>query len=102
MIGQRFDVFVSYNGDNRTQAEDIAIEMRNLGLRVWFDRWELRPGQPWLKGIYKALGESNSTVLLIGSSGIGDWQKTEAMEALQNYVRDGWPVISHAPWRRRM
>ncbi|MCP3678244.1 MAG: TIR domain-containing protein [Deltaproteobacteria bacterium] len=41
-----FDVFLSYNSADRVEVEELAMWLRQQRLKVWFDRWELRPGLP--------------------------------------------------------
>jgi len=88
-----YDVFISYNHRDQDLAKQIAKELKVWGLKVWFDDWELKPGSTWQEGLTKGLMESNSTAILIGPSGIGDWEAEEVRSALQRYVKQGSPII---------
>lgn len=87
------DVFVSYNGDDREWAKQFASELRELGVRVWFDQWDLRAGQPWMDGLEAAIQESASFTILVGQAGLGPWMGPEIRQALSNLVQRGCPVI---------
>ncbi|MBN1811398.1 MAG: toll/interleukin-1 receptor domain-containing protein [Anaerolineae bacterium] len=89
----QYDVFVSYNGDDREWAEQFASELRELGVRVWFDQWELRAGQTWMDELETAIQESASVTILVGQSGLGPWEKVELRQALNNLVQHRCPVI---------
>ena len=89
----QYDVFVSYNSDDREWAEQFAIELRELGVRVWFDQWELRAGQTWIDELETAIQESASVSILIGQSGLGPWEQVELRQALINLVQHKRPVI---------
>lgn len=85
-----YDVFLSYNIEDQTMAEQIAKGLKDVGLRV---NWELRPGQTWLEALVEGANESKSTVVLVGPSGIGDWADEEAKRVLQKYVQEGKTII---------
>ncbi|MFN0074009.1 MAG: toll/interleukin-1 receptor domain-containing protein [Chloroflexota bacterium] len=93
MIPPPYDVFVSYNSHDREAATPIATALKHAGLRVWFDRWQLRPGRTWQDDLPSRMRDARAVVLLIGPSGIGTWQAPEIRTALQSYMRTGNPVI---------
>ncbi len=41
---QEYDLFLSYATEDRPWAEMLAERLRSEGVRVWFDQWELQPG----------------------------------------------------------
>ncbi len=49
------DVFLSYNQAQLDWAENLARRLREAGVRVWFDKWSLRPGEPWLVGLERGI-----------------------------------------------
>ena len=52
------DVFISYNQAQKDWAENLARRLRDAGFKVWFDKWSLRPGEPWLHGLESGIRES--------------------------------------------
>jgi hypothetical protein len=67
------------------------LEARKL--TIWFDEDQLRPGSNWLPLLEKALQQSGSVVVAIGSSGMGPWENEETQVALRDAVRLQRPVI---------
>jgi hypothetical protein len=39
-----FDVFLSHSSKDKAVVRPLAERLRADGLRVWFDEWELKPG----------------------------------------------------------
>ena len=39
-----FDVFLSYSSIDKARVERMARRLREAGLRVWFDKWVIKPG----------------------------------------------------------
>jgi hypothetical protein len=89
----QYDVFVSYNSKDGKWAEHFASELKALGVRVWFDKWELKAGHTWLDGLATAIKESASVAVLIGKDGLGRWEEAELREALNKQVVEKSPVI---------
>ena len=53
-----FDVFLSHSSHDKAIVRPLAERLRQDGLRVWFDEWELRPGG-WMSLRSKARGSSS-------------------------------------------
>ena len=39
-----YDVFLSHSAKDKPVVRDVAERLKKDGLRVWFDEWEIRPG----------------------------------------------------------
>ena len=50
-----FDVFLSHNSKDKPAVRQIAEALRDRGLRVWLDEWELIPGRRWIPALEKAI-----------------------------------------------
>jgi TIR domain len=89
---ERFDVFMSHNGEDKELALDLSERLKQRGLRVWLDVWQLRPGLSWQQGLLDGMGSSDSCAVLIGPAGYGGWHRREIEAAL---LRQGpsYPVI---------
>jgi hypothetical protein len=88
-----FDVFLSYSRQDDEAVTRIAETLRDSGLRVWFDKWELRPGLSWMQGIEEGIKKSQATAVFIGPRGMGDWEKPEMRISLDSQVKSNRPVI---------
>ncbi|MCK9894858.1 TIR domain-containing protein [Frankia sp. AgB32] len=78
----RFDVFLSYNRDDGDLVAELAAHARHAGMAVWFDRWQIAPGDLWQANIEAALSSSRSCAILVGPAGFGRWEREELRAAL--------------------
>ncbi|MEO8496155.1 MAG: toll/interleukin-1 receptor domain-containing protein [Planctomycetota bacterium] len=88
-----WDVFLSHNSADKPSVRALAEELRNRGLRVWFDEWELVPGKPWQEAIEEVLGTIRAAAVFVGQEGIGPWHNREMRACLSELVERGLPVI---------
>jgi len=86
--GTEFDVFVSYNTLDHVGVERIARALRDRGLTVFLDRWELIPGRPWPEALEGHLSRCRCAAVVLGPSGMGPWQEREHYLALDRQARD--------------
>ena len=54
--GMRY-VFISYVRENTNQVDLLAKALRHVGMNVWLDREQIKPGQRWRSAIKKAIQE---------------------------------------------
>ena len=40
-----YDVFLSHNSNDKPRVRHIAERLKQEGLRVWFDGWNIKPGE---------------------------------------------------------
>src|SRR5688572_11655169 len=74
-----FDVFLSYSSKDRGEVRSLAERLRGDGVRVWFDEWELKPGDHIQARIEDALEKSRVLVLCMSANAFGsDWTQLEA------------------------
>lgn len=91
----KFDAFLSHNSLDKPAVEAIACRLEDeAGLKVWLDKWNLSPGDPWQEKLEEALDQAATCVVFIGPSGIGPWHNQEMRVALDQRVRrDGFRVV---------
>jgi hypothetical protein len=87
------DVFISYSRADQAVAAEIVQLLHARGLRPWFDKEQLIPGGLWQEVLEDTLGTVRCTAVLIGSGGVGPWQRPEMRVAIDESVRRGLPVI---------
>jgi len=83
-----FDVFLSHNKADKAAVEMLGNRLEKSGLKVWLDRWNLLPGDPWQDEIEEALDRSRTVAVFVGPSGIGGWHNEEMRSALETRVRN--------------
>ena len=88
-----FDVYLSYNSEDRSEVEALAYKLRDQGIRPWLDVWEISPGEVWQTSLNTALRQSRSVAVIIGHSGVGPWQDLEMRALLRESVSRGIPII---------
>jgi ActR/RegA family two-component response regulator len=85
--GEEYDVFLTYNSDDKLAVEQVARRLTKAGIRPWLDQWNLIPGEPWMEAIEEALERCRTCAVFIGPSGTGPWQNEEMRAALDHAVR---------------
>jgi WD40 repeat protein len=74
-----FDVFISHSSKDKAVIRDLAERLRADGLRVWFDEWNIRPGDSIPAKIEDGLEQSRVLVLCMSAQAFGsDWAQLEA------------------------
>ncbi len=86
--GARYDVFLCYNSLEKEAASWLEKKLKEEGIRVFLDDRALVAGTRLPTEIEVALTESLSCAVLLGPSGLGNWQKFEANIAVQRAVDD--------------
>jgi TIR domain len=72
------DVFMSHNSLDKKVVRDLAIRLRDRGLRVWFDEWEVRIGDSIPSKIEAGLEGSRVLLFCNSEHAVGSaWAKFE-------------------------
>lgn len=77
---KEYDVFLSHASEDIAWCEHLAERLRNEGVRVWFDRWELQPGDHLLVRLNEGLEQSRKMVAVWSASYFRDdkvWTRAE-------------------------
>src|SRR5258708_17867989 len=79
--------FISHNKADKTTARLLAVELVQTGMNVWFDEWNLRPGDSIIGGIEKGLSGCDVFVLIWSRSAQkSNWVDTEVRAVLNRRV----------------
>src|SRR6266508_1225310 len=74
-----YDVFLSHSSKDKAVVRAVAERLRADNLRVWFDEWELKPGDSIPAKIEAGLEHSRVLVLCISAQAFGsDWATLES------------------------
>ena len=90
---EKFDVFFSYNSEDKKDVYKIGSLLRENGVKVWLDEWELIPGRSWQQQLEQILEEVSSVTVFIGPSGIGPWESAEMEAYLIQAMQRPIPII---------
>jgi len=78
-----YDVFLSYSSKDKAIVQPLAERLREDGVRVWFDGWEIKPGDDIFLKVEYGLQDSRALVLAISANSLGsDWVMLERGTAL--------------------
>ena len=91
--GNAFDVFASYNRQDKSEVLRIAEGLERRGIIAWVDEWDISPGQSWQKLIQEQMAQVKSAAVFVGQNGIGPWQNEEIEALLQQFRERGCMVI---------
>ncbi|MEM9139765.1 MAG: TIR domain-containing protein, partial [Pseudomonadota bacterium] len=96
-------LFISHSGADTDDAVRLRAAILahpaavEAGLRVWLDKTDLVPGQPWQRQISDALDQARAFCVLIGARGIVNWVDNEVSVALDRATGPG--AIAFIPVR---
>jgi formylglycine-generating enzyme required for sulfatase activity len=88
--------FLSYHSSDQALAERVkaALERKDTDERVFFGPASQRAGGFWSKAIADEIAQADAFILLVGETGIGNWQVLEYDEALDKRVNvPDFPLI---------
>ena len=83
-----YDVFLSYNSLEKEAALQLAGRLQEEGFRVFLDDQVLVPGASLPREIPAILRESRSCVVLLGPSGVSNWQREEIDIAVHREIEN--------------
>ncbi|MCP4696951.1 MAG: TIR domain-containing protein [Gammaproteobacteria bacterium] len=73
-----YDVFLSHNSADKPRGRRLAELLKDAGLRVWFDDWELKAGDDSSLVKKRGLENSRALVLCMSANVFGsDWVRLE-------------------------
>jgi len=94
-IDLSYDAFLSYAAPDSAFAEELAGALRKRGVRVFFDRWSVMPGDIWPATIARALESAPNIVILLGQS---DWRgQQDAVQASLRRIGGRDPSVRVMP-----
>lgn len=74
-----FDVFLSHSSRDKGTVRKIAQRLRADGIRVWFDEWEIRPGDSIPAKVEYGLERSRNLAPCMSQNAFGsDWAQWES------------------------
>lgn len=86
-LNRNMQVFISHNVANKADARLLAAALAQRGTNVWFDEWNIRPGESIAAGIESGLAASDVFVLIWSSDAArSNWVGTEVRAYLHRRV----------------
>ena len=82
-------VFLSYAQEDRDIATYVSDALRNAGMRVGFDAWELAPGDSITESIEKSVASSDLLLVLLSPRSVdSSWIQCELNAGLGKELKD--------------
>jgi hypothetical protein len=87
-------LFLSHSGIDTEAAKALKARIvaspaaRAQGLQVWFDKEDLRAGEPWQSQIEEAIRQSHAFAVYVGSKGVVNWVEVEVRLALNRAITE--------------
>ncbi|MBX9917360.1 MAG: toll/interleukin-1 receptor domain-containing protein [Nitrosomonas sp.] len=81
------DAFLSHHSADKPSVEIIAAALEKQGLSCFLDKWDIAPGDEWLRNLEQGLRDSRFIVIFFGPDGIGPYQQAEADAALRRQIQ---------------
>lgn len=93
-----YDLYVCYSSDDRPRVAALARQLQAAGLRVWFDDWEILPGDDIYLKVEAGLSAARTLLLCITARALASqWVQMERASTLfrdpQNKQRAFVPVL---------
>jgi hypothetical protein len=81
-------VFLSYSREDSKIVDSIAKKLKNAGIRLWFDKVDLKPGDNWMQEIENSLSSARFVIFFISQNSIKKsvWAKQELQIALYRQI----------------
>jgi hypothetical protein len=82
-------IFISHNAKDKATARLLASMFADRGISVWFDEWQIKPGESITGGIEKGIEESDVFLLMWSAAAkASKWVETELRAAIRRGVDD--------------
>ena len=87
-------LFLSHSGIDTEAAGALKARLlaapaaREHGLKVWFDKDDLRAGEPWQPQLEEAIANSQAFAVYVGSKGVVNWVEAEVRLALNRAITE--------------
>lgn len=89
----RYQVFLAHNSKDKLSVQALKQRLVERGISVWFDEDEIPPGKHWYDSLEEGIRDSRSVAVLVGSDGLGPWEKEEMKAALLLAVQRNRTVL---------
>jgi WD40 repeat protein len=74
-----YDIFLSYSSQDKQKVKQLAENLHDDGVCVWFDEWEIEPGDDIFSKMQEGISLSRILVLIMSPNAFGsDWVSLES------------------------
>ena len=83
----KYKVFLCHNSNDKPQVRQIRDKLRQQDIETWMDEKDIIGLDDWKEKIKENLSQINTVAVFLGSSGFGEWQKSEIIYTEQEINR---------------
>jgi hypothetical protein len=86
---KQYDIFISYSHSDRPLVQNLAEQLHHRGVRVWWDEWEIKPGDTLRERIIQGIDNAKNFLVVISETTLSSqWVKYELNSALISEIED--------------
>lgn len=94
MKSKRYDIFVSYSHSDRELVQQFAHLLDVHRVRVWFDGWEMRPGDVLRERISEGIANADYLLVVLSPAALSsNWVKYELNSSMIREIEQGHVVV---------
>ncbi|MBK8027099.1 MAG: toll/interleukin-1 receptor domain-containing protein [Chloroflexi bacterium] len=80
-------LFLSYRSSEADFALRLAVDLKNAGIAVWMDRYDLRLGENWVMGIQTAVDNCTGMICIVSQDYVESrYTRRELTRAMQRGI----------------
>lgn len=82
-------VFISHSSKDKQFAQKLALDLRGLGIGIWFDQWEIKVGDSIIEKISHGLKENDFLAIVLSPDSVNsEWVKRELNSVLSREIAE--------------
>lgn len=83
-MSKDYDIFLAHSSKDKAFVRKLASDLHELKIEVWFDKWQLEPGDTLLTSLRQAIECSALMAFVVSHNSVSsDWCQKELTIALQ-------------------
>jgi hypothetical protein len=87
-------VFLSHSSRDKPAVEALARYLREQGIDVWLDKWEISPGDDIIARMNDGLMEADAGLIVFSAQSLeSPWVKAEVSSLTYERIKSGQPLI---------
>lgn len=87
-------VFLSHNSADKPFVEKLAIDLKRIGINVWFDKWEIKIGESLTWKIEEGIRENEYLAIVLSPEAINsEWVRCELGSAWAKQMQQKRVVV---------
>lgn len=82
-------VFVSHSSSDKEFARELAWDLRQFGVSVWYDDWEIKVGDSIVEKVFGGIEKSDALIIILSQASVNSrWVKEELNTAIIRRINE--------------